>query len=158
NGAHDNVIGTDSTGGANAVRGNVAAGILLSGTSVEASRGFGGFTDELTLNGSAKISGSRLRLTDNAEAERASAFTSQPIDVTRFNTNFSFQWPTGSLTDGLTFTIQGQAPTALGTQSGIGSEGLERSVSVALGLATTGLFLNGVSPASEGSINLYGSG
>jgi hypothetical protein len=165
-GAHDNQIGSDSAGDGNTINGNAATGVLLSQASVEASRGFGGIGSDLTLNGSATIQGGRLQLTDSGNPELASAFTSEPVDVTRFQTRFTFQRTNGPIYEGLTFTIQGQGPTALGTQQpGYGSEGLGQSVTITFGLEdslqgqeTTGLVLNGAVPASVGSVNLYGTG
>ncbi len=131
NGAHDNVIGshdndTNSAGDGNQIGGNAVAGVILTEASVLASPGFGGPADDLTLNGSASLVGSRLRLTDDSVYEMASVFTSQPVDVRRFQTQFTFQLanPTGG---GLTFTIQAQGPTALGSSLGWG---IDSSVAV----------------------------
>src|SRR5207302_7734329 len=70
----------------------------------------GGFasTAGLQLNGSAKPSGTALRLTDGGTNEAASAFTAAPVSVARFTTSFDFQLSSGASTaDGLTFTLQG---------------------------------------------------
>ncbi|MFI5454073.1 MAG: FG-GAP-like repeat-containing protein [Isosphaerales bacterium] len=155
NGAHDNDIGSNSPGGANAIGGNTATGVLLSGASIEASQGFGGTAGDLTLNGAATIQGSRLQLA----ASRASVFTSKPVDVTGFNTQFTFQLAS-SVTGEFSFTIQRQGPGYLGY------EGIGQSVTVAFdtdstyneGSSTTGLFADGATPLAFGIISLAGTG
>ena len=71
----------------------------------------------LTLNGSAAINGTRLRLTDGGPGETRSAFFNTPVGVQSFTNDFSFQL-TSATADGFTFTIQGNSPTALGSGGG----------------------------------------
>jgi fibronectin type 3 domain-containing protein len=142
------------------------------------SQGFAGAISLLTLNGlSANIVGSALRLTDGGTLEAASAFSTSPVDVTRFSTQFTFQVvdTTQPGADGFTFTIQGFSPTALGPfggglgygpdQAG-GTGGIPKSVAVKFdlfsnvgeGYDSTGLYTNGASPTLAGSIDLSGTG
>ncbi len=161
NGAHDNEIGSNSPGRANTIAGNTGTGVLLNGAAVDASHGFASAGNSLVLNGSALIQGTQLVLADSPSSATASAFTSRAVDVTRFNTDFSFQLARYS--DCLTFTIEGLGPAALGGK--FGYEGLENSVSVTFcssetlqGSITTGMFVDGADPRSVGSINVYGYG
>jgi parallel beta-helix repeat protein len=161
NGAHDNDVGSTSPAGANDIAGNTAGGVLLNTAPIDAVLGFAAAAGSLTLNGSATIEANQLRLADNFASTSASAFTSHRVDVTRFNTEFTFQL--GRYSEGLTFTIQGHAPTALG--SALGYVGLQESVSVTFytgstlqGYDTTGMFLDGADPRPVGSLNLAGYG
>jgi fibronectin type 3 domain-containing protein len=129
---------------------------------LDLSTGFSGAGSLLTLNGSAKINGAFLQLTDGGPSEAASAFTSNRLDVTNFNTQFSFQIQNATA-DGFTFTIQGVGPTALGgggAQLGYGAAaapgpaGITNSVAIKFdiynnageGNDSTGLYTNGASP------------
>src|SRR5271166_5782105 len=86
---------------------------------IDFSTGFAGSTSVLTLNGSATLNGSKLELTNGGLYEAASAFATSPVDVTGFNTQFTFQLSAGTNTaDGFTFTIQNDGPTALGSMGG----------------------------------------
>jgi hypothetical protein len=140
----------------------------LMGTStggVSFASGFPGSTTSLSLNGSAKISGTTLQLTDGRSGEAGSVFTKSPVDVTRFNTQFQFQLLNPNA-DGFTFAIQGIAPTALGAAGGslgYGSpNGIPNSIAVKFDLYSnqgetnnsTGLYTNGAAPTSSGSIDL----
>ncbi len=135
----------------------------------------GGFTAAgLTLNGSAKLSGSALSLTDGGAAEAGSAFATAPVNVQAFHTAFSMQLTKASA-DGLTFTIQGVGPTALGTGGGglgygpdpnnAGGPAIGKSAAVKFdlyqnvteGTDSTGLFTNGAAPAVP-AIDLSGTG
>jgi hypothetical protein len=125
----------------------------------------------LTLNGSATISGSALRLTDGKQGEAGSAFSTAAQNVTKFTTNFEFLLtnPDG---DGFTFTIQGNSATALGPAGGGlgygpdhvgGTGGIGKSVAVKFDLFdnqgegpdSTGLFTNGAAPTT-GSVTPTG--
>jgi fibronectin type 3 domain-containing protein len=140
---------------------------------VDFSAGFAGATG-LTFNGSAALSGSRLRLTDGRQYRANSVFASTAVDVTQFNAAFTFQL-TYPVADGFTFTIQGNGPTALGLSGGGlgygpdnagGSGGIAKSVAVKFDLYdnagegnnSTGLYLNGAAPTNIGSVNLTGTG
>jgi legume-like lectin family protein len=92
-----------------------------------------GFTAAgLTLNGGAKINGTRLQLTDATETFRAaSAFLDKRLDVRTFSTDFSFQL-THAKGDGFAFVIQNVGVNALGSAGG----GLGYSRDVPYGEAT----------------------
>jgi hypothetical protein len=116
----------------------------------------------IQFNGHAKLSGSRLRLTDSASNEASSAFWNQPVNVQAFTTDFTLQF-TNAIAEGLTFTIQGTGLTALGPSGGglgygpsnsAGTPGIAKSVAVKFdiynnageGTNSTGLYSNGASP------------
>jgi fibronectin type 3 domain-containing protein len=142
------------------------------GTGLDFSSGFASASSLLTLNGSAKISGSLLQLTDGHASEAGSAFSVSKFNIGRFTTQFDFQLLNPNA-DGFTFTIQGNAPTALGGSGGALGYGVTPKVagiptSVAVkfdlynnsgeGNDSTGLYLNGAVPTSAGSINLGSTG
>ncbi|HET6328456.1 MAG TPA: fibronectin type III domain-containing protein [Planctomycetaceae bacterium] len=140
------------------------------------SGGFTGAKSTLTLNGSAALNGAKLELTNGGALEASSAFSTSAIDISKFVTQFTFQTTAGSNTaDGFTFTIQGMAPTALGSRGGalgysIATNGtgtkIGQSVAIKFDLFdnageggdSTGLFMNGAVPTKAGSINLSPSG
>src|SRR5439155_21418171 len=77
-----------------------------------------GFTSTgLQLNGSTKLNGTALRLTDGGINEASSAFYTTPVNVQSFITKFSFQM-TSATADGMTFVIQNTGSTALGYLGG----------------------------------------
>jgi hypothetical protein len=134
--------------------------------------GFAGSAGLLSLNGSATLSGSALRLTDSKEGEAGSAFSLAPQSITRFTTDFQFQLRNAEA-DGFTFTIQGVGPTALGPAGGGlgygpdhagGTGGIDKSAAVKFDLFdnegegpdSTGLYTNGAAPTSAGSTDLTG--
>jgi hypothetical protein len=138
----------------------------------------GGFTTSgFTLNGSASISGTRLRLTDGGASEASSAFFNTAQNVQSFTTSFSFQL-TNPNADGMTFTIQNAGLTALsGNGGGLGYGsfspsngivGIGRSVAIKFdlfnnageGTNSTGLYTDGASPTIPavtlgGGVNLH---
>ena len=134
----------------------------------------GGFTSTgLTFNGTAKLNGTRLRLTDTGTKEAGSAFISTPINVQAFTTDFGFQLSSASA-DGFTFTIQGVGPTALGPSGGGlgygpetpgGTPGIATSVAVKFdiysnsgeGTDSTGLYTDGASPTTP-ALDMSSSG
>ena len=127
--------------------------------------GFPATQPQLTLNGGAVLNANRLRLTDGNENEARSAFFSTPVNVQQFNTSFDFQL-TNPYADGLTFTIQGIGPTALGAgEGGLGYTGIAQSVAVKFDLYSnegegpdsTGLYTDGAAPIMP-SINLSSTG
>jgi fibronectin type 3 domain-containing protein len=141
--------------------------------SLDFSSGFASAAGQLTVNGSAKLNGSFLQLTNGGASQSGSAFTKSPLDITRFTTQFSFQLPNANA-DGFTFCIQGASSTALGLMGGglgygpqqTGSTGgIINSVAVKFDLYSnqgesnnsTGLYTNGAAPTTPGSIDL-GSG
>src|SRR5262249_52445022 len=72
------------------------------------SNGFAGSTSTLTYNGSSTINGTKLELTNGGANQAGSTFSTSPVDVTKFTTQFTFQTTAGTSTaDGLTFTVQG---------------------------------------------------
>jgi peroxidase len=128
----------------------------------------GGFasTAGLQLNGSAAVSGTRLRLTDGGNNEAASVFTTSSVDVSQFATSFNFQL-TNPNADGFTFTLQAHDPSQLGAGGGgLGYQGITNSVAIKFdlfnnsgeGINSTGLYLNGAAPTNVGSVDLTGSG
>jgi hypothetical protein len=135
--------------------------------SISCSPGFNNCAGAITVNGSAVIiSGSSLlRLTDNF-GQAGSAFSDTPVNITQFKTSFVFQLHGGTFpvpADGITFTIQANGPTALGGGgNGQGYEGIGRSVAIKFDTFnnagetndSTGLFTDGASPDSPGSIIL----
>jgi fibronectin type 3 domain-containing protein len=159
-------------GGESAKSNEVSAAIPK--PAIDLSSGFGSAASALSLNGSAKLSGSLLQLTDGKGNEAGSAFATSAVDVTHFATQFSFQLLNANA-DGFTFTLQGVGPTALGQtggglgygppQSG-GKGGIANSVAVKFDLYSnqgegndsTGAYLNGAAPTSAGSIDLSRSG
>jgi hypothetical protein len=127
-----------------------------------------GFTSTagLQLNGSAFVSGSRLRLTDGGFNEAASAFTTSSVDASAFVTSFNFQL-TNPNASGFTFTMQAHDPFQLGVGGGgLGYQGITNSVAIKFDLFdtsgegndSTGLFLNGAAPTNVGSVDMTGSG
>ena len=137
-----------------------------------------GFAGEagLVLVGNAQVSGTGLQLTDGGINEVAAAYTSTPVAVSSFLSQFHFQL-TNPRGEGFTFIIQGNGPTSIGGGGGgLGSWIIPKSVAVKFDLAnnsgegsdTTGLFLNGVQPTigsvvptagdlslADGGINLF---
>jgi hypothetical protein len=119
----------------------------------------------LTLNGSAKVNGNNLQLTDGGTTEAGSAFSSTRVSVAHFTTNFSFQLVNPNA-DGIVFVMQGAGPTALGgTGGGLGyapdpGTGIGGAIgsSVAIkfdlfnnsgeGVDSTGLYTNGAEPTT----------
>jgi hypothetical protein len=130
----------------------------------------------LALNGSAKLNGTRLRLTDGGGTEAGSGFYTTPLNIQSFTTDFSFQLTTPNA-DGITFVIQNVGTTALGPSGGGlgygpdtpgGSGGIPSSVAVKFdlynndgeGTNSTGLYTNGASPTIPattlgGNVNLH---
>jgi hypothetical protein len=74
-------------------------------------------TIPMTLNGSAGLNDSRLRLSNGGLFPAASAFYSTPIDIRSFTNDFTFQLSNAGA-DGFLFTIQNSAPTAIGSPAG----------------------------------------
>jgi hypothetical protein len=147
--------------------------ITAGGTGVDYSNGFSTATSTMTFNGSTDLDDTRLQLTNGGGNEAGSAFVNTPINIQAFTTDFAMQLsnPAG---DGMTFTIQGNSPTALGPPGGGlgygpdtpgGTPGILKSVAVKFdlysnageGVDSTGLYLNGVSPTTP-STDLTSSG
>jgi hypothetical protein len=110
---------------------------------------------DLTANGNAAfVAGSSttapvLQLTDGTNFfQDSSVFTSQPADIRRFTTTFTFQMSGGTApfgADGLAFVIQGNSPTALGfAGGGLGSSGINNSIAIGFrAFAGPGFFVGG---------------
>jgi fibronectin type 3 domain-containing protein len=144
---------------------------------VDFSGGFSSAVDTMILNATAAVNGSKLELTTSSPGGQAgSAFLINPVDITRFDTQFAFQvTPAGPSAEGFTFTIQNDGSDALGSAGGGlgygaastgGSGGITDSVALKFDLAdtegegndSTGLYLNGTAPTYLGSNDLTGSG
>ena len=115
------------------------------------------------------ITGGHLRLADTTKSQRRSAFTTTRFPIASFSTTFTFQDVlTSSSTDGMTFTLQNSAPTALGGTGGsLGYGTIPQSIAIKFDLFKnynfgdpsnncTGLFTDGAAP--EGGIDLGAAG
>jgi hypothetical protein len=120
---------------------------------------------DLTLNGSASLSGSSIMLTNGGANEASSVFFGSPVNVKSFTTDFDFQL-TNAQGDGFTFTIQGDGPAALGSLGGsLGYRHILKSVAVKFdlynnageGSDSTGVYTDGAIPTVP-SIDLTDSG
>jgi hypothetical protein len=136
--------------------------IQISSTSANFSSGFAGSSTAITFNGSTKLDDTRLQLTDGGTNEASSAFLNTPLNIQAFTSTFAFQL-SNPLGEGITFTIQGNSPTALGQSGGGlgyganttgGTGGIPKSVAIKLdyvsnqgeGTDSTGLYQNGAAP------------
>ncbi len=140
------------------------ASAVLKGSTMDFSNGFANAGNLLTLNGSTKINGNALELTDGSSYEADSAFSTKPVNVAHFNTQFSFQLTAGPASaDGFTFCIQGVGNAAVGSTGGglgygpdptFGGAGIAKSVAVKFDLYnnmgegpdSTGLYTDGAVP------------
>ena len=115
----------------------------------------GGFSaSSFDLNYGASVTGGYLQLTDGGSGENHSAWFAAQVPVTSFITDFYFQQLAANA-DGMTFTIQGEGPTADGgSGGGLGYQGIPDSVAVKFDLFSnsgegpdsTGLYTDGASP------------
>jgi hypothetical protein len=120
----------------------------------------------MTLNGGAGWSGTRLRLTDGGANETRSAFFTTPVNLQQFSTSFDFQLANPNA-EGITFTIQGEGPTALGgAGSNLGYGSIGDSIAITFDLYNdasqvssdvTGMYTNGAAPTGSGT-NLSSTG
>jgi hypothetical protein len=108
----------------------------------------------MTYNGSAKLLGGNVQLTDQGTNEAGSAWYSTAVSVQKFSTTFTFN-EAQAQADGMCFVIQNNLATALGGNGGyLGYQGIGNSVAVKFdiynnageGADSTGLFTGGVSP------------
>jgi murein DD-endopeptidase MepM/ murein hydrolase activator NlpD len=172
NGSTFDVIVSNSTG---AVTSNTAT-LIVTSTISNVNFGNGFPSSGLTLNGSAVITGTRLRLTDGGTGEAGSGFLNTLVNVQSFITDFNFQ-VTNANGDGFTFVIQRASPTdlgaggeSLGYGAAPGSGGIGNSVAVGFQLYTdsevsrTGMWTNGASPGATpgtdttlSAVNLHSS-
>ncbi len=114
---------------------------------------------QIKFNGSTDLDDFRLQLTNGGVNEAGSAFYTTPVPVWAFTTDFTFQLsnPVG---DGITFTIQGNGPTALGANArNLGYGGMPNSVAIAFNIYnnSTVLTYNGANPALY-TISMAGTG
>ena len=149
---------------------------ITSGGSTVVSLGSGFTAGTMTLNGSALLSGTRLRLTDGGTNEAASAWYETPVNIQQFTTNFSFQITGGTspTADGFAFVIQSGANSAIGPYGGglgygpftlNGAGGIPNSVAVKFdlysnngeGTDSTGLYTGGASPTTP-AVDMTSSG
>ncbi len=119
----------------------------------------------LTVNGSASIAGSALKLTSGSPNDAGSAFYSTPLNIQRFTSDFTFQL-TNPVADGFTFTIQNGGAKALGGIGGyLGYGGISKSVAIKFDLFSndgegpdsTGTYSDGTAPTTP-AIDLTGTG
>ena len=168
--------GTTISGGtlkttASGALGNGAA-TLSGGTLQLASGGGGGSTanssSAFTLNGGATNTGGVLTLTDGGGSEARSAFTTtaQTLNNTGgFTASFVYTPSGNKAADGVTFTIQNNAPTALGGSGGsLGYTGIANSGAVELNIypnasggVGTAFGVNGSIPTNQ-SVSFLSSG
>jgi len=93
--------------------------ITPAGSGINFSAGFAASAGSITFNGATKLDDTRLQLTDGGTNEASSAFYNTPVNIQAFTTDFSLQLSNAVLgADGMTFTIQGVGPTALGCSGG----------------------------------------
>jgi hypothetical protein len=149
--------------------------------------GFAAASNLVTANGSAKINGSALQLTDSAtNMESGSAWYAVPVNVQSFTTNFTLQL-VNAKANGMTFAIQNQPPVSAdksllyvsggphavgnnagglgysGSTGGNGTQtGLSTSIAVKFDLYggsgdTTGLYTNGADVSPPG-VDMTSSG
>ncbi len=125
---------------------------ILNGGGFSYGSGFG--SGGTSLNGTATLSGSRLRLTDSGLWEAGSAWYPTKLNIQSFTQDFSFQM-THPHADGITFTIQNVGTMALGGNAGsLGYAPIPTSVAVKFdlwnnqgeGSDSTGLYINGAMP------------
>ena len=146
------------------------------GSSVDYPTGFGSTTTGLTFDGSAALNSSAVQLTDGtATYEEGAVYSSEPVDVTNFNTSFTFQITPGYTdADGLALVFQNdpRGPSALGEELGFAisdysDSGRQVTPSVAVKFflndsfggvdGTTGLVIDGANPALTGGTDLTSS-
>src|SRR5665213_2150176 len=146
-----NSLGT--SGYSNTVSANTSSQL----PALDFSGGFTGSTGALTFNGTAALNGSKLELTSGGNTQTGSAFSTSPLPDQRFTTTFTLQL-TNAQADGMTFTMQDQANTALGGGGGsLGYTGITPSVAIKFdlynnageGTNSTGLFTNGANPTTN---------
>ncbi len=128
--------------------------IQSTGCNINFTSGFSS-TAGLTLNGNAiATDDTRLQLTNGNTDQAGSVFCNQPISIQAFTTDFEFQLSTPQA-DGITFTIQNNGPTAVGSDSaGLGYAGIPNSVALKFdfyndageGNDSTGIYTDGALP------------
>src|SRR5262249_59890279 len=101
----------------------VTADLSLGATGVDFSNGFSTAT-RLTFNGSAAriVEPGWAQLTDGGQSEASTIFTNTRLGISTFQTSFTYRMHDGSdpRSDGMTFIIQGNSPTAIDSAGGGG--------------------------------------
>lgn len=129
------------------------------------SQGFGAANNQLTLNGNAAVVENRVRLTDGSAKQASSVYSTKPVNIDAFETEFEFQL-TKAFADGIMFVLQGDGPNAIGDWSngsnGIMFEGINKSVGVKFDIYgpdanSTGICLDGVRPTADTAVSLKGT-
>ncbi len=116
----------------------------------------GGFSagSALTLNGTAAIVSSQLRLVNGATSQAGSGFSTSAVPISTFSTTFDIQMLNANA-DGMTFVLQKVGPKALGSNGqGLGYYGISPSAAVKFdiynnqgeGTDSTGFYTNGTEP------------
>ena len=115
---------------------------------------------QMQFNGSATLNGTALQLVPASNWQAGSVFLPVKMNITAFTSSFTFQFTgtPGQMADGLTFTIQGNSPTALGGNGGLeGYYGIGNSIAVKFDayhnspIGQTGLFTDGANPGLSGT-------
>ncbi len=120
--------------------------------SINFANGF--ISSQMTLNGTATITGGHLRLTNSVTSQHASAYDKTQVNVQSFTTTFTYQ-AVSAKADGATFVLQDEGVDALGGAGGqLGYGGIGNSVAVKFDLYathanTTGLLVDGKFPPTE---------
>ncbi len=154
-----NAIAVSQAGAASPVV--TAAYTIQPAYAINFSQGFSQADGPMQFNGSTDLDDFRLQLTNGGLNEAGSAFYATPVNIQQFTTTFTFQLsnPAG---DGITFTIQNNGPTALGSDGGsLGYAGIPKSVAIKFDLFnndgegpnSTGLYIDGAAPTVP-AINL----
>ena len=144
------------------------------GTTINFANGF--TAGSMAFVGSAKLNGTALRLTDGGTFEASAAWYNAPVNIQNFTTDFTFLITPGTspIADGLTFTIQGNNTSSIGSNGGglgygsdtpTGALGIAKSVAIKFdfssnigeGVDSTGLYINGASPTTP-YVDMSGSG
>ena len=144
------------------------------GTTINFGNGF--TAGSMAFVGSAKLNGTALRLTDGGTFEASAAWYNVPVNIQNFTTDFTFLITPGTspIADGLTFTIQGNNTSSIGSNGGglgygsdtpTGAVGIAKSVAIKFdfssnigeGVDSTGLYINGASPTTP-YVDMSGSG
>ncbi len=119
----------------------------------------------MTFNGSTGLDDSRLQLTNGYTSDTGTAFTTNPLNIQAFTTDFLFQL-SNPQADGITFMIQNYKPNVVGgTTAGLASATIPNSLAIKFdffndageGADSTGVYVNGATPTIP-AINLTGAG
>jgi hypothetical protein len=122
-------------------------------TLIDHSAGFN-VHDDLRANNGASFPGGSAELTDGGNNEARSIFSTAPVDVRAFYTTFQFQsHPANGQADGMTFTLQGNNPAAVGQPgAGLGYAGILNSVAVLFDFYNGGSHLSRTNLVRDGNI------